>query len=59
MPAVQGGNIGVIGAYVGFCDHYNVSTPSSRAVAYPVAADAQAGSCSNKSLRTLRSLKFS
>lgn len=21
----QGGNIGVIGAYVGFCDHYNVS----------------------------------
>lgn len=23
---LQGGNIGVIGAYVGFCDHYNVRT---------------------------------
>ena len=26
---LQGGNIGVIGAYVGFCDHYNVCTTSS------------------------------
>ena len=24
---LQGGHIGVIGAYVGFCDHYNVSIP--------------------------------